>query len=284
MYSNLYKSGYVVVNREEARMIDNNKLMEEKISASLRRVGVPEEAQMYDGEDFCGGLVAEEVAMDALFDPDGAGAVIKAPADGEIEALYAEIEAAKQELAELQQQAEIMMEQAKSEIGAMQMKAYEEAKNQGYLEGERIGKAEYESAKAEYINKKNELETYYRQKVEELEPEFIDTLTGIYEHIFKVDLSRYRDLIISLFETTIQKIEGSGSLLLHVSKADYENVLMGKERLRAETGSMALEIVEDMTLSPTQCYIETDNGIYDCSLDTELAELSRKLKLLSYAK
>jgi len=47
---------------------------------------------------------------------------------------------------------------------------------------------------------------------------------------------------------------------------------------------MALEIAEDMTLSPTQCYIETDNGIYDCSLDTELAELSRKLKLLSYEK
>ena len=91
-------------------------------------------------------------------------------------------------------------------------------------------------------------------------------------------------MIISLFETSIQKIEGSGSLLLHVSKADYESVLAGKERLKAQAGSMGLEIVEDMMLAETQCYIETDNGIYDCSLDTELSELSRKLKLLSYEK
>ena len=28
--------------------------------------------------------------------------------------------------------------------------------------------------------------------------------------------------------------------------------------------------------------IETENGVYDCSLDTELSELTRKLKLLSY--
>lgn len=283
MSSNLFKAGWVTVNREETRVIDNNKLLEEKMSASLRAASLPEE-MMYDEDGFCGGLAAQELAVDALFDPDGAGTVIKAPSEDEREALYAEIEAAKAELVELQQQADAMMTQAKSEIGAMQMKAYEEAKNQGYQEGERLGKAEFESAKADYINKKNELEAYYRQKVEELEPEFIDTLTGIYEHIFKVDLSRYRDLIISLFETSIQKIEGSGSLLLHVSKADYESVLAGKERLKTQAGSMGLEIVEDMMLAETQCYIETDNGIYDCSLDTELSELSRKLKLLSYEK
>ncbi len=284
MYSNLYKSGWVVVNREETRVIDNNKRLEEKMNASLRAASLPVGNITYAEDGFSDGLAAQELVVDALFDPEGGGGVIKAPAEAELEALYAEIEAAKEELAGLQQQADAMMTQAKSEIGAMQMKAYEEAKNQGYLEGERLGRAEFESAKAEYINLKNELETYYRQKVEELEPEFIETLTGIYEHIFKVELSGYRDLIISLFENTIQKIEGSGSLLLHVSKADYENVVADKDRLKAETGSSSLEIVEDMTLSQAQCFIETDNGIYDCSLDTQLLELSRKLKLLSYEK
>ena len=45
-----------------------------------------------------------------------------------------------------------------------------------------------------------------------------------------------------------------------------------------------MELVEDMTLSRSQCFIETENGIYDCSLDTQLSELKRKLKLLSYER
>lgn len=48
------------------------------------------------------------------------------------------------------------------------------------------------------------------------------------------------------------------------------------------TGSAHVEIIEDMTLSQAECFIETENGIYDCSLDTQLRELERKLKLLSY--
>ena len=282
MYNNLYKSGWVVVNREEARVIDNNKLLEEKMNASVQMAGMPGEA--YEEDGFYAGLAAEEIAVDALFDPEGAEGIIKASSEGEKEALYEEIEAAKQELAKLQQQADDMIETAKSEIGAMQMKAYEEAKNQGYQEGERQGRAAYEAAKSDYENKQRELEAYYRQKLEELEPEFIDTLTGIYEHIFKVDLSGYHELIVGLFENAIQKIDGGNALLLHVSKADYEHVLANKDRLRAEVGSRSLDIIEDITLSESQCFIETDNGIYDCSLDVQLLELSKKLKLLSYEK
>ena len=57
-----------------------------------------------------------------------------------------------------------------------------------------------------------------------------------------------------------------------------------KERLQKEAGGSAIsvEIVEDMTLSAGKAMIETENGVYDCSLDTELSELTRKLKLLSY--
>lgn len=284
MYSNLYKSGYVVINRQETRVIDNNKWLEEKMSATLHAASLPETTVPYEEDGFCSGLDAEELAVDALFAQEGAETVIKTPSEEEKEALNAQIEAAKQELAELREQADAMIADAKSQIGAMQMKAYEEAKNQGYQEGERLGRLEFEGAKADYENKKKELEASYRQKVEDLEPELIDTLTGIYEHIFKTDLSSYRDLIVSLLETTIRKIEGSNSLLLHVSAADYENVLAEKERLKAQVGGMTLEIIEDVTLPQTQCFIEADDGIYDCSLDTELAQLSRKLKLLSYEK
>ena len=39
-----------------------------------------------------------------------------------------------------------------------------------------------------------------------------------------------------------------------------------------------------MTLSESQCMIETEAGVYDCSLETELKELCKKLRILSYKK
>lgn len=292
MSRNVYKAGWVMMNPDETRVIDSNILMEAKLNTAMHASNGPMQNMMYDengygdgfGDGFSGGLNAETLAVDALFEPEGAGMVIKSAAEGEKEALLEEIEAAKQELESLRAQADGMIISAKNEIGAMQMRAYEEAKNQGYQEGERLGREEADAAKAEYLRAKKELEADYRQKCDELEPEFINMLTGIYEHIFKVELYAYQDLIVNLFENTLRKIDVSGNLLLHVSKVDYENVLAGKERLKAEVGSASLEIVQDMTLSASQCFIETDYGIYDCSLDTQLSEVARKLKLLSYER
>ncbi|MGN0375998.1 MAG: FliH/SctL family protein [Suilimivivens sp.] len=283
--SNLYKSNWVIVHDDEKRVIDNNALLEEKLSAVLHAASIPGEEE-YTGEEngFTDGLDAEPV--DALLDPDGGKTVIKAEAAMERDAILREIEQAKEELTDLKAQADSMIEDAKSQIGAMQMKAYEEAKTQGYQEGERLGRQEAETVKKDYLARKQQLESDYQKKMEELEPEFIETLTGIYEHIFKVDLTRYHELVTNLLINAIQKVESTRSFLVHVSREDYEGVQVNKERIRTEAGgnSVSMEFVEDATLSRSQCYIETENGIYDCSLDTQLSELSRKLKLLSYER
>ena len=43
-----------------------------------------------------------------------------------------------------------------------------------------------------------------------------------------------------------------------------------------------MEIIEDMTLKKNECMVETDGGIYDCSLDGQLEALRKELLLLSY--
>ena len=71
---------------------------------------------------------------------------------------------------------------------------------------------------------------------------------------------------------------------------DLGELAAGLDTLQRELGwrlsplPQGLEIISDMTLAPSGCMIETENGVYDCSLDTQLAELGRKLKLLSYER
>lgn len=280
--SNLYKSNWVIVQPDDKRVIDNNALLEEKLSTVLYAASLSENEYPEEENGFAEGLNAE--SADALFAQEGSKTVVKGGLTAEKEALLHEIDQAKAELAELQAQADGMIEEARSQIDAMQKKAYEEAKTQGFQEGERLGRQEAEVTKKEYLAKEKRLAEDYEKKIEQLEPEFIETLTGIYEHIFKVDLTRYRELVANLLINAIQKMESTRSFLVHISRDDYENVLANRDRIRAEAGggSVSVEFVEDVTLSRSQCFIETENGIYDCSLDTQLSELGRKLKLISY--
>ncbi|MFR8845528.1 MAG: FliH/SctL family protein [Waltera sp.] len=106
----------------------------------------------------------------------------------------------------------------------------------------------------------------------------------IYEHIFDVDLHSYREVLCYLISATMRKTEDNRSFLVHVSKEDYPYVSMQKKQIMAgaTAPNSTVEIVEDMTLGKGECMIETESGIFDCGLGTQLSELRQKLKLLSY--
>ena len=98
-----------------------------------------------------------------------------------------------------------------------------------------------------------------------------------------LDLSDKKELIHYLITDAMRNIEGGKSFLIHVSKEDYEYVNEHREELM--TGlpqSSTLEVIEDMTLAQSQCYIEADSGIFDCGLGTELKLLKKELTLLSF--
>lgn len=285
-HSTLVKSNWVVVH-DDMRIIDNNALAEMKMQDAKPQLQPEIEAQSFYGEGeegFSEGIPSEH--LEALLDVDAESSVIKGSSREERDALLAEIEQAKAELQDLRGQADRMLEDAQSEIEDLKAQAYEEAREKGYQDGHAEGMKEAEALKEEYRRQEEQRTIEYRQRVEALEPRFIEELTDIYEHIFKVDLSSYHELVRGLLTNAIQKIDGTKSLMIHVSKEDYEDVMASKDILRqgAGGGNVVMEIVEDVTLSKSQCFIETENGIYDCSLDTQLKELTRKLKLLSYEK
>ena len=113
---------------------------------------------------------------------------------------------------------------------------------------------------------------------------FIDTLTGIYEHIFHVSLKNSRELIVYLIQNTMRNIESGSTYLIHVSKEDYPFASMQKKELIKGTNIAIenVELLEDVTLNKNECMIETGNGVFDCSLGTQLEALNEELRLLSY--
>ncbi|MDY5701009.1 MAG: FliH/SctL family protein [Lachnospiraceae bacterium] len=189
-------------------------------------------------------------------------------------------------IAQAEMQIEAMQKEAQEQLEAMREYTLQEWREKGYKEGQMQAVEELKKEKQALQNKAAQLEAEYQDKITQLEPEFIEVLTGIYEEIFKVDLAGYKPVLLNAISNTIRNIEGGRDFIVHVSKADYEAVSAAKDELFAglATALASIEIVEDITLGANQCMIETSNGIYDCSIGSQVEELGRKLRLLSYEK
>lgn len=284
MFSNLYKAGFVHLG-EDARVIDMNAILEKRLKEEAERRSRQPEHELVAAQDgFTEGLNAEKV--DVLLEPDAEAASQQNTSIQEQEQLNQEIEEARNELAGLQAQIEQEKEQAQLEIDQMKAKAFEEANEQGYQEGYRKGLDSVQELQKQCEDERLQQEQEYQKKLEEMEPLMVDTLCDVYSHIFKVEAKEHKELVLKLLQDTLLKVDGTGSIIVHVAKEDYAYVQEQKAALLEEAGmqSGSVEIVSDAALARAQCMIETEGGVYDCSLDTELAELKRRLMLLAYQK
>lgn len=287
LYSSLIKSNLTVVQDKEKVVIDTNALIVQKLEAlsgdtfytaadpgAHTDQGVSEteddglselfgETPSEGGGGFKPGIQAEPIEL------------IKEDSGPSHEELLAE---AREEIARMQQDAARQIEQQRET-------ALAEAKREGYDAGYREGMHQVEQIKEELAETQRQMVSDYEQKLSELEPLFIEKLTGIYEHIFKVNMMSNKQVLLYLAENVIRNVEGNREFFVHVSKEDYAAVNMQKKQLEAAAAgsNTSVEVVQDATLSEGECMIETDGGIFDCGLGTQLAELKKQLLLLAYS-
>ncbi len=287
-YSNLVKQMYIVDPKDDSRIIDSNQLVEKR----LKELSKMQEQASSDG--FVAGLNAERIEVRPEGDmaqggqeAESGSAVTSVRAQEEAQQILeqAAVEA-QAKITDAQVEAARIKKEAHQQTEEERVHVLEQAKRQGYEDGYADAQAEAERIRREYADKEQQLEEYYQQQINELEPQFVDIISDIYEHILGVGLGNQREILAHLISNTIRKIEGSHSFIIHVSKEDYPFVSMQKKQLLAgaAAGNSTVEVVEDITMGQSECTIETDGGIFDCGLGTQLSELKKKLMLLAYSK
>ena len=282
---NLFKRFFVSVDGEEKRVIDSNELVSKRLSGSgnaenmIAESDEDGEADGWGEDGFQSGLSANQLEG-LTSDSDNPGAVIKAEPPAPPQPVY-DGPSPEELIAQAQEEIETMRQKASMEIDAAKKQAVQEGHKEGRSQGYQEGMA---SAKAQIDQSRQQLEAEYQRRIEELEPEFVRHITGIYEHIFHLNLEVHRDLVLQLLTRCMCEIEGSQDYIIHVSSEDYPFVSMSRNKLVEVLGnkSATVEIIEDMTLKKNECMVETDGGIYDCSLDSQLEALRKELLLLSY--
>lgn len=279
-----YNVNYGKTNSEgkkKSRIIDSNDAVSERIRVLSEML--EEVSQESFADDFTEGLDAEMV--DALLvDQDEVEAVNEANNEAYEKVIAQANEEAQTILENAQNSASSITDEARTQAESIKEEARRAGHDEGYNEGYAKGMEEADALKSQLSEEKIALEKEYEDKIAELEPLFVNTLTDIYSHVFGVDLADRNDVVLHLLKNAIRNVNGSRSFLIHVSREDRARVEEEKSSLSEGLGSSCvMEIIEDMTLSAGNSFIETDGGIFDCALGTELELLKKELRLLAYS-
>lgn len=269
---NLIKANQFILKEKDPMVLDSNELFAKKVE-------IYQKSEFSEG--FSSGLGAPEIDPIYLeekpeLDLEQVEVVPAAPVyDGPTP---------EELIAKAQEEIEQLHAEADKAISFLKKRSMEEGREEGYQEGRIEAMRELEEQKLKWKEQEAVLEREFQKRVDALEVQFIETITGIYEEIFKVELSSYKPILLNAISNTIRSVEGIKDFIIHVSKEDYRDVLAAKSDLidGMISKTVTAEIVEDITLKQNECVIETNNGIYDCSIGAQVEELKRRLRLLSY--
>lgn len=274
--SNFIKGGYVNVESGKKLTINSNTFVEKRLE-ELRARMVEEPAEVIE-EGFSEGL--DPLLVERLVTEEDEG-VIKAGSAASREEIDAMIKDAKA-------QAQAILDEARKEAEQIRGAARDEGRDEGYREGRKEAEEEcrrqYREKELECEARASAAERDFQKRSEELEPLLVEKISGIFERVTGARLENDRETVLYLLNRALTGVDSGRNYVVHVSSTDYENVKAQKEQVAKGTGILPenFEIVEDSTLSPNSCLIESEGGIWDCSLGTQLSLLVQQLKILSY--
>lgn len=275
--SNLLKRSSVI-NKDE-RVIDYNDLIKKKIQTIMES-----KHNGMDADGFINGLHAD-VVEELISDDGTADALTDDAAMGEQQAA-ASLENANAEAERIIEEARLQAEQIIADANKNADAAFEEAKQNGYYEGNEKAQEEMNikqaQLEAEFDNKRKELEQEYNNLKESIEPELVEVITDVFRKVTGVVAEDNQEIILHLINDVMHNADGSRDYVIKVSPDDYKFLVNNQGKIYcAMSREVNIDIVEDATLERNQCMIETNTGIFNCSLDIELNNLIKNIKLLS---
>ncbi len=283
--SNLLKGFNIAKNNDDKRVVDCNAIISEilqkmKKSASSDNIS----------DDGFNPLLNPLITSELLSDDEH---IIGGEKENYEESISENENHKEKILQEAKSEADFIINKANEDARAIISQAQAEAdflrnqaKEQGYTEG--TAKAT-EQAVSQLKQKEMELEllekqlmSEYEQKKEELEPILVDVILKLFSEITQVIALDKRDMILTLVNNVMAGGEASRNFVIRVCNEDAIFLKENKEKIiGAARKDIHIEIVVDPSLKRNQCLIDTDTGVYDCSLDIQLENLINDIKILS---
>lgn len=286
--SNFYRGNYVVSGEQVHRVINTNDLIAERMQSIvaeqkreqreelLRQKREEFEARRAAGEEnldekeleFTEGLFAQELILEPEPEPE-IDYVAQAQAEAE------------QILIDAEAKATMMHDEAFKQAELAKKLAHDEGFEQGYNEGKARLEEEAAAERERIAQLEQTLLMEQQERLAQMEPQLLDTMLSVFDDVFRMQFSGKRELLLQLVMNAMRGIRETRQYKIRVSEEEVAFLREQKAVLQEKVGDdVQIEIVMDPGLKESQCIIDADSGVYDCSLDVELDNLIRTIKSL----
>jgi len=177
-------------------------------------------------------------------------------------------------LTRVRSEAEKIVQEAMAEADGVR----EEAKAAGREEG----RAEAASHIAEAMETLNQAIKERKQIIKDSEAEILRLSLKVAEQIIRSEVSLHRDVCLNIVSEAIARVSDREQIIVKVNREDAEYLKRYKDRLTSMLdGVKSFSIIEDSTIEPGGCVIETNLGFVDARISTKLKAIEEALKKVS---
>lgn len=291
--------GIQVIPHEEddgTKVLDYNDMLDERIQEEAQKHNMEmakEQARIKREEK-----LRELQEMEPQYDEDGNLIEPELPEDFDEEDFFQEDviqnqepdedyvamarEEAEEIIAQANAQAQDILDAAQSQANAMKSHAEAEGHQAGYDKGYQESIMKQTEMEADIERQRKAMMDDIAEKEKNMEKELVDAVCDVVEKVFLAKFGDDKNIIFHLLDNVISNVDSSKSFIIRVNEQNMEFLRSKKDELQTKVGQeVSLDIVLDPLLNDSQCMVETDGGLFDCSMDTEMRNLIKEIKALS---
>lgn len=267
--SNLYKQYRFKQLEEDKRVIDPNALLAARAAKERERQLAEAKRQAELAQSFEAGIVRGDTEFIEEIEEEPVDPV--AQAREEAERILAEANAMAGEIV------------GKAQYDAKALR--EEAKTQGYAEGASMKQRELQEVQnrleTDFALKNQMLDAEYTTKMENMERDLVDVILEVFNKVFHIQFDNKKHILMHLINDAILNVEGDRVFRIKVADSNVLFLENHREDILERVGhGIELEFIADSAMDGNDCLIETDSGVFDCSLGTQLENLIKDIKSL----
>jgi flagellar biosynthesis/type III secretory pathway protein FliH len=156
-----------------------------------------------------------------------------------------------------------LLEDARQEVAEWVKRAGSEGQEEGFAQAEHM---------------RDEIRGLEGRMIAEVEGEVVRTALKIAEELLANEMTKRDDAIVELVLTALQNVTGAREIYLRVNPQHVGILRKAKPRLVDALAMVKdVDVREDRKVKPGGVLIQTESGVIDATLETQLAEIARVL-------
>ncbi|WP_214659333.1 FliH/SctL family protein [Candidatus Formimonas warabiya] len=161
-----------------------------------------------------------------------------------------------------------------------QKKGHQEGYAEGFRKGEEEGLKKTEESFRQALEVLYHTEKWRKERIFEIETEIKRLAVSISEKIIHTQLTLDDHVIIQIAKTALDALVNPKFINVYVNPKDGDCLMTTKKKLSEELKeNIPLKIVKNPDLPPGSCWVETDKGTLDASVNAQILELRKTLEI-----